>query len=67
MNCTPELRRVAVGMERGSTEYFCLADVVIDTFPSGGGHVLIEAMALGIPFISFETTICRSLIKRIGQ
>ena len=31
-----------------------LADIVIDTFPSGGGHVLIDSMALGIPFVSFE-------------
>lgn len=33
---------------------FSVADIVIDTYPSGGGHVLIEAMSLGIPFISFE-------------
>ena len=31
-----------------------LADVLIDTYPSGGGHVLIDAMSLGIPFVSFE-------------
>lgn len=29
------------------------ADIVIDTYPSGGGHVLIDAMALGKPFVSF--------------
>jgi glycosyltransferase involved in cell wall biosynthesis len=41
---------------RGS-EYLrtlCLADIYIDTFPSGGGGVLVDAMALGIPVVSFE-------------
>ena len=32
----------------------CLADIYIDTFPSGGGGVLVDAMALGIPVVSFE-------------
>lgn len=32
----------------------CLADVLIDTFPSGGGIVIIDAMALSIPIVSFE-------------
>jgi predicted O-linked N-acetylglucosamine transferase (SPINDLY family) len=31
-----------------------LADIVIDTFPSGGGVVLMDAMALGIPVVSFK-------------
>jgi len=31
-----------------------LADILVDTFPSGGGHVLIDAMALGLPIISFK-------------
>jgi glycosyltransferase involved in cell wall biosynthesis len=30
-----------------------IADIVIDTYPSGGGFVLIDAMALGIPVITF--------------
>jgi len=30
-----------------------LADVVIDTFPSGGGFFLVDAMALGVPVVSF--------------
>jgi predicted O-linked N-acetylglucosamine transferase (SPINDLY family) len=29
------------------------ADIVIDTYPSGGGHVLVDAMAIGKPFVSF--------------
>src|SRR5574341_126193 len=31
-----------------------LADVLIDTFPSGGGAILLDATALGIPCISFQ-------------
>lgn len=31
-----------------------LADIVIDTFPSGGGVVLLEAMANNIPVITFQ-------------
>ena len=43
-----------LGWRKDQLNIFCLADLVIDTFPSGGGHVLIETMALGIPFVSFE-------------
>jgi len=32
----------------------CLADVLIDTFPSGGGGTLLDPLALGIPCVSFE-------------
>jgi glycosyltransferase involved in cell wall biosynthesis len=32
----------------------CLADIYLDTFPSGGGGVLVDAMALGIPVVSFK-------------
>jgi glycosyltransferase involved in cell wall biosynthesis len=32
----------------------CLAHIFIDTFPSGGGGVLVDAMALGIPVVSFH-------------
>lgn len=31
-----------------------IADIVIDTYPSGGGVVLMDAMALGKPFLSFK-------------
>lgn len=31
-----------------------LADLYLDTYPSGGGVTLEESMALGIPFVSFE-------------
>lgn len=30
------------------------ADIVLDTYPSGGGAVLTDAMALGIPVLAFE-------------
>ncbi len=32
----------------------CMGDIFIDTFPSGGGGVLVDAMALGIPIVSFR-------------
>ena len=31
-----------------------MADIVIDTFPSGGGSILFDAMALGLPIVSFK-------------
>lgn len=39
------------------TEYLTIlvnADIVVDTYPSGGGIVLVDAMALGIPVVSFR-------------
>ena len=40
-------------------EILGLADIVIDTFPSGGGIVLMDAMALGIPVVSFRNNYMR--------
>ena len=59
---TPELseRLRLLGWRENCLNIFCLADVVIDTFPSGGGHVLIDAAALGIPFVSFENNYFRT-------
>ncbi|MCA1614777.1 MAG: hypothetical protein LC795_13765 [Acidobacteria bacterium] len=37
----------------------CLADLFIDTFPSGGGAVIVDAMALGIPVVSFKNNYLR--------
>lgn len=37
----------------------CLADLFIDTFPSGGGGTLLDALALGIPAVSFENNYMR--------
>ena len=42
---------------RGGDSYLralCLVDVLIDTFPSGGGATLLDPLALGIPCVSFE-------------
>jgi glycosyltransferase involved in cell wall biosynthesis len=36
-----------------------MADLAIDTYPSGGGVVLIDAMSLGIPIVSFENNYLR--------
>lgn len=35
-------------------QLLAVLDVLIDTFPSGGGVVLLDAMALGVPVVSFE-------------
>ncbi len=57
---TPELMRGSMervhflGWRSDPLELLCMADAVLDTFPSGGGHVLVDAMALGVPFASFE-------------
>jgi glycosyltransferase involved in cell wall biosynthesis len=53
---TPALSRrvLLLGWREDCLNILCLADVLVDTYPSGGGHVLIDAMALGIPFVSFE-------------
>ncbi|MDQ3803238.1 MAG: hypothetical protein M3416_05225, partial [Acidobacteriota bacterium] len=37
----------------------CLADILLDTFPSGGGVVLSDAMALGVPVVSFKNNYMR--------
>jgi glycosyltransferase involved in cell wall biosynthesis len=37
----------------------CLADIFIDTFPSGGGTTLIDAIALGIPVVAFKNDYLR--------
>jgi glycosyltransferase involved in cell wall biosynthesis len=36
-----------------------MADILIDTFPSGGGATLFDAMALGIPVVSFKNNYMR--------
>ncbi len=55
---TPESKaRIRFLNWRGGEGYLralCLADVLIDTFPSGGGGTLLDPLALGIPCVSFE-------------
>jgi len=43
-----------LGWREDSLRILSLADILVDTYPSGGGHILIDAMSLGIPFVSFE-------------
>lgn len=43
-----------VGWREDFLKILGLADTVLDTFPSGGGVVLMDAMALGIPVVSFK-------------
>lgn len=43
-----------LGWLDGYLKVLKLADIVVDTFPSGGGVVLIEAMASDIPTITFQ-------------
>lgn len=36
-----------------------MADIVVDTYPSGGGMTVVDAMALGIPVVSFKNNYMR--------
>ena len=58
---TPDLRKRLrlLGWRQDYLEILGLADVVIDTFPSGGGFTLMDAMSLGIPVVSFENNYMR--------
>jgi len=59
---TPESRaRIRFLSWRGDSylKALCLAEVLIDTFPSGGGGALLDALALGIPSVSFENDYMR--------
>ncbi len=42
-----------LGWRKDCVSLLTIADILIDTYPSGGGHVLVDAMALGVPFVSF--------------
>lgn len=48
-----EKRMRFLGWRKDCVSLLTIADIVIDTYPSGGGHVLVDAMALGVPFVSF--------------
>jgi glycosyltransferase involved in cell wall biosynthesis len=59
---TPELRSRVVFLGWRGGDYLrglCLADVLLDTFPSGGGAVLSDAMGLGVPVVSFRNNYMR--------
>ncbi len=40
--------------EEDYLKVLCLGDILVDTFPSSGGVVLVDAMSLGIPIVSFK-------------
>ncbi len=48
-----------LGWREDCLEVLGLADIMIDTFPSGGGVILMDAMALGIPVVSFQNDYMR--------
>lgn len=48
-----------IGWRQDYLEILGLADIVIDTFPSGGGVFIMEAMAIGIPVVSFKNNYLR--------
>lgn len=43
-----------LGWEKDFLGVLSMADVVVDTYPSGGGVVIKSAMALGTPVVSFK-------------
>lgn len=43
-----------IGRVREFHEILSAADVVVDTYPSGGGMTVVDAMALGVPVVSFK-------------
>jgi glycosyltransferase involved in cell wall biosynthesis len=50
-----ELERIIfTGWETNYLRFIQSSDIVIDTFPSGAGILLLEAMMLGKPCVSFE-------------
>lgn len=50
----PEVRpRVrCLGWRKDFLNILPIADILIDTYPNGGGQVIVQAMALGIPLVS---------------
>ncbi len=49
-----ERQIICLGWVDNVRSYLQLADIVIDTYPSGGGLTLLDAMSYGIPTILFE-------------
>lgn len=52
-----------VGYRNDYLQILAMADIVLDTFPSGGGVTLLDAMALGIPVATF----CNDYSRKFDQ
>lgn len=59
---TPDIAgRVRIlGRVKDFHSVLCMADVVVDTYPSGGGMTVVDAMAMGVPVISFRNNYMRT-------
>ena len=53
---TPDIagRVRIIGRVKAFHSVLSVADVMVDTYPSGGGMTVVDAMALGIPVVSFR-------------
>jgi glycosyltransferase involved in cell wall biosynthesis len=53
---TPDIigRMKFIGWEKDFLKLLSMADVVVDTYPSGGGATIFDAMSLGTPVVSFK-------------
>jgi glycosyltransferase involved in cell wall biosynthesis len=53
---TPDIagRVRMIGRVKDFHSLLSMADVVVDTYPSGGGMTVVDAMAMGIPVVSFR-------------
>jgi glycosyltransferase involved in cell wall biosynthesis len=62
----PELlaRVKMLGYRHDYLRILAMADVLLDTFPSGGGTVLVDAMALGTPLVTFRNDYTRRFDQR---
>lgn len=53
---TPDIasRVRIIGRVKDFYSVLSMADIVVDTYPSGGGMTVVDAMAIGIPVVSFK-------------
>lgn len=58
---TPDIsgRVKIIGWAKDFLALLSMADVVVDTYPSGGGVTIFDAMAIGIPVVSFKNNYMR--------
>jgi glycosyltransferase involved in cell wall biosynthesis len=53
-----------VGYRADYLRILAMADIVLDTYPSGGGAVLLDAMALGTAVVTFRNDYARRFDQR---